>query len=155
MSLKVNSAETRPGVFTVSPIGTLDANSYTILETTVDLILKESPDVLIFDMEYLDYINSMGVRVLLKAKKALEKDNGKIIFMHLQRQIKKVFEILNAIPTLQVFSNIQEMDDCKYFQTSRRWMIIWTQCRRKPAKISSFSLIHTQMGPQPIKYSSN
>jgi anti-sigma B factor antagonist len=31
--------------------------------------------------------------------------------MHLQRQIKKVFEILNAIPTLQVFSNIQEMDD--------------------------------------------
>jgi len=111
MALKVNSAETRPGVFTVSPIGTLDANSYTILEATVDLILKESPDVLIFDMEYLDYINSMGVRVLLKAKKVIEKDNGKIIFMHLQRQIKKVFEILNAIPTLQVFSNIQEMDD--------------------------------------------
>jgi len=111
MPLKVNSAETRPGVFTVSPIGSLDANSYTILETTVDLILKESPDVLIFDMEYLDYINSMGVRVLLKAKKALEKSNGKIIFMHLQRQIKKVFEILNALPTLQVFSNIQELDN--------------------------------------------
>jgi hypothetical protein len=96
MALKVNSAETRPGVFTVSPIGSLDGKTYTILETTVDLILKESPDVLIFDMEYLDYINSMGVRIL---------------FMHLQRQIKKVFEILNALPTLQVFSNIQELDD--------------------------------------------
>jgi anti-anti-sigma factor len=111
MSLKVNSAETRPGVFTVSPIGSLDGNTYTILETTVDLILKESPDVLIFDMEYLDYINSMGVRILLKAKKTLDKGSGKIIFMHLQRQIKKVFEILNALPTLQVFSNIQELDD--------------------------------------------
>jgi len=111
MSLKVNSAETRPGVFTVSPIGSLDGNTYMILETTVDLILKESPDVLIFDMQYLDYINSMGVRILLKAKKTLEKDNSKIIFMHLQRQIKKVFEILNAIPTLEVFSNIQELDD--------------------------------------------
>ena len=111
MSLKINSAETRPGVFTISPIGTLDANTYTILEATVDTVLNQSPDVLIFDMEYLDYINSMGVRVLLKAKKALEKGNGKIIFMHLQRQIKKVFEILNALPTLQVFSNIQELDD--------------------------------------------
>ena len=111
MPLKVNSAETRPGVFTVSPIGSLDGNTYATLETTVDAILNESPDVLIFDMEYLDYINSMGVRILLKAKKAMEKDNGKIMFMHLQRQIKKVFEILNALPTLQVFSNIQELDD--------------------------------------------
>ena len=111
MSLKINSAETRPGVFTISPIGTLDANTYTILEATVDTVLNQSPDVLIFDMEYLDYINSMGVRILLKAKKALDKGSGKIIFMHLQRQIKKVFEILNALPTLQVFSNIQELDD--------------------------------------------
>jgi anti-anti-sigma factor len=111
MTLKVNSAETRPGVFTISPIGTLDANTYTILEGTVDMVLNQAPDVLIFDMEFLDYINSMGVRVLLKAKKAIEKDNGKIIFIHLQRQIKKVFEILNALPTLQVFKSIKELDE--------------------------------------------
>jgi anti-sigma B factor antagonist len=111
MSLKVNSAETRPGVFTVSPIGTLDANTYTILEKTVDVVLKQLPDVIIFDLEFLDYINSMGVRVLLKTKKALEKNGGKIMFMHLQPQIKKVFDILNALPTLQVFASIQEMDE--------------------------------------------
>ena len=118
MALKVNSAETRPGVFTISPIGTLDANSYTILEGTVDAVLNQSPDVLIFDMEYLDYINSMGVRVLLKAKKTIEKDNGKIIFIHLQRQIKKVFEILNALPTLQVFTSIKELDE--YLDTMQK-----------------------------------
>jgi anti-anti-sigma factor len=118
MSLKVNSAETRPGVFTISPIGTLDANSSTVLEGTVDAVLNQSPDVLIFDMEYLDYINSMGVRVLLKAKKAMEKDNGKIIFIRLQRQIKKVFEILNALPTLQVFKSIKELDE--YLDTMQK-----------------------------------
>ena len=111
MSLKVNSAETRPGVFTVSPIGTLDANTYMILEKTVDAILKQLPDVIIFDLEFLDYINSMGVRVLLKTKKALEKNDGKIIFLRLQPQIRKVFNILNALPTLQVFASIQEMDE--------------------------------------------
>lgn len=118
MSLKVNSAETRPGVFTISPIGTLDANSYTVLEGTVDMVLNQAPDVLIFDMEYLDYINSMGVRVLLKAKKAIEKEDGKIIFMHLQRQIKKVFEILNALPSLQVFKSVQELD--QYLDTMQK-----------------------------------
>lgn len=118
MSLKVNSAETRPGVYTISPIGTLDANSYTILEGTVDIVLNQSPDILIFDMEHLDYINSMGVRVLLKAKKTIEKDNGKIIFMHLQRQIRKVFEILNALPTLQVFTSIKELDE--YLDTMQK-----------------------------------
>jgi len=107
MSLKVNSAETRPGVFTISPIGTLDANSSTVLEGTVDAVLNQSPDVLIFDMEYLDYINSMGVRV-----------NGKIIFIRLQRQIKKVFEILNALPTLQVFKSIKELDE--YLDTMQK-----------------------------------
>jgi anti-sigma B factor antagonist len=111
MSLKVNSAETRPGVFTVSPIGTLDANTYMILEKTVEAVLKQLPDVIIFDMQFLDYINSMGVRVLLKTKKALEKDGSKIMFMHLQPQIKKVFDILNALPTLQVFASIREMDE--------------------------------------------
>jgi anti-anti-sigma factor len=111
MALKVNSAETRPGVFTVSPIGTLDGNTYTVLEGTVEVVLKQLPDVIIFDMEFLDYINSMGVRVLLKTKKVLENNDGKIIFMHLQRQIRKVFEILNALPTLQVFSSIEELDE--------------------------------------------
>ena len=69
------------------------------------------PDVIIFDLEFLDYINSMGVRVLLKTKKALEKNGGKIMFMNLQPQIKKVFDILNALPTLQVFASIKEMDE--------------------------------------------
>ena len=111
MPLKVNSAETRPGVFTVSPIGNLDANTYEILQKPVESILKQSPDVIIFDLEYLDYISSAGVRVLLKTKKVLEGNNGKIMFIHLQPQIKKVFDIINALPTLQVFTSIRELDD--------------------------------------------
>jgi anti-sigma B factor antagonist len=118
MALKVNSAETRPGVFNISPIGTLDANTYTVLEKTVDVILKQEPDVIVFDLEFLDYINSMGVRVLLKTKKALEKSGGKIMFVRLQPQIRKVFDILNALPTLQVFASIQEMDE--YLDTMQK-----------------------------------
>ena len=118
MSLKVNSAETRPGVFTVSPIGSLDGNTYKVLEGTVETVLKQLPDVIIFDLEFLDYINSMGVRVLLKTKKEMKKRAGKVAFMKLQPQIKKVFDILNALPTMQVFASMEEMD--KYLDAMQK-----------------------------------
>ena len=111
MALKVTSAEKRPGVITVSPIGSMDTNTYMILEEKVDSILQVNPDLIIFDMENLDYINSMGIRVLLKTKKAQKERDGKIVFMNLKPQIKKVFDILKALPSLQVFASIEELDN--------------------------------------------
>jgi len=34
-----------------------------------------------------------------------------MVFMNLQPQIKKVFDILQAIPTLKVFASIEELDN--------------------------------------------
>ncbi len=110
MPLKVKSNSKRPGVIVVSPIGSINANTYAILEAKVDNILKTPPDVIIFDMEFVDYISSTGIRVLLKTKKTLKETNGRMVFMNLQPQIKKVFDILKAIPTLKVFANIRELD---------------------------------------------
>ncbi len=111
MALKVNTAVRRPGIFTVAPIGSIDAAGYATFQEKVTSVLNQSPDVVIFDMEYADYINSMGIRVLVKTKKAMKKSGGKIMFINLQPQIKKVFEILNALPSLKVFASIQELDD--------------------------------------------
>jgi len=70
MPLKVTSTQRRPGVVVVSPIGSIDGNSSSMLDEKIDQILKQAPNVIIFDMEFLDYINSSGIRVLLKTKKA-------------------------------------------------------------------------------------
>ena len=45
-----------------------------------------------------------------QTKKALKATNGRIVFINLQPQIQKVFDILKAIPSLKVFANIQELD---------------------------------------------
>jgi len=111
MSLKVTSTQTRPGIITISPIGSIDTRTYSILEEEVDSVLTENPDVIIFDMEFLDYINSMGVRVLLKARKQMNKSNGKVVFMKLQPQIQKVFDVLKALPSMRVFASIKELDN--------------------------------------------
>jgi anti-anti-sigma factor len=110
MPLKVKSTSKRPGVMVVSPIGSINAATYGILEEKVDKILNNPPDVIIFDMEFADYISSTGIRVLLKTKKTMKAANGRMVFMNLQPQIQKVFDILKAIPSLKVFASIQELD---------------------------------------------
>ena len=51
-------------------------------------------------------------------KKAMQKCGGKVLFTHLQPQIKKVFDILNALPSLQVFTSIEELDN--YLDTMQK-----------------------------------
>ena len=111
MPLKVKSTARGPGVNIISPIGSIDAHTYSVLDEKVDEILKQQPDVIIFDMEFADYISSTGIRVLLKTKKALKETDGRMVFMNLQPQIQKVFDILKAIPTLKVFASIEELDN--------------------------------------------
>lgn len=111
MTLSVTSKQKMDGVYMISPAGRLDTNSYQGLEERVDLVLQEKPHTLIFDMATLDYISSMGVRVIAKAQKAMKKYDGKVILFNLQPQIQKVFDIIKALPAQQVFSNMNELDD--------------------------------------------
>lgn len=118
MPLKVKSTTRRPGVVVVSPIGSIDANTFSIFDSKMDDVLLQKPDVIIFDMEFADYISSSGIRVLLKTKKALKQTAGRMVFVKLQPQIQKVFDILKAIPTLKVFTSIEELD--KYLDTMQK-----------------------------------
>jgi anti-sigma B factor antagonist len=111
MALEVNTAIRSPGIFVVTPIGSIDGTDQGMLEEKIDSVLKQNPEVIIFDMERADYLNSMGIRVLVKTKNAMKQRGGKIAFINLQPQIKKVFDILNALPAFKVFANLQEFDD--------------------------------------------
>jgi anti-sigma B factor antagonist len=118
MPLKVKSTTRGQGVIVVSPIGSIDANTFSIFDSKMDDVLIQKPDVIIFDMEFADYISSSGIRVLLKTKKVLKQTAGRMVFVKLQPQIQKVFDILKAIPTLKVFTSIEELD--KYLDTMQK-----------------------------------
>ena len=111
MALEVNTATRSPGIFVVSPIGSIDGTDHGMLQEKIESVLKQNPDVIIFDMEHADYINSMGIRVLVKTKNAMKPRGGKIAFINLQPRIRKVFDIINAMPAFKVFANLQEFDD--------------------------------------------
>ena len=111
MSLKVTSNEKSAGVFVISPIGSLDTNTYHTLENRIKIIFEGHPKLIIFDMQDLDYISSMGVRVILQAQKEMKKRDGVFKMMNLKTQVQKVFEIIYSLPSDQVFGSREEMDD--------------------------------------------
>jgi anti-anti-sigma regulatory factor len=48
--------------------------------------------------------------VVFKAKKALKEINASFMMANLKPQIKKVFDIINALPDIRVFKSLEEMD---------------------------------------------
>jgi anti-anti-sigma factor len=111
MPLTVTSEQKALGAYVVSPAGQINGSTYRVLEDELDTLLASAPTLIALDLAAVDYLSSAGIRVILKTKKALAANGGKLVFMHLQPQIKKVFEIIEALPSMRVFKNIQEMDE--------------------------------------------
>jgi len=112
MPLDVTSEEREPGILIIYPVGSVDSSTHDILQGYVDsLISDKSPRVVIFDMDGVIFISSMGVRVVLKTGKMMKERGGKLLMLNLRPQIKTVFDIIRALPQERIFSNIQELDD--------------------------------------------
>jgi anti-anti-sigma factor len=111
MELTVNVEQKAQGAYAVFPIGSLNSNTFMVLEERIKTVLEKSPTLIVLDLKDLEYLSSAGMRVILKTRDAMKKINGKLVFMHLQPQIRKVFDIINALPSMQVFKSIEELDE--------------------------------------------
>jgi len=121
MDLSVSTKKQTPNFFIVSLKGSLDTNTHTLLQSEIDKVLNEKPETITLDMEQLDYISSAGVRVVLKTRNALKEYDGKLFLLHMKPQINKVFDIINALPLMKVFTSIQELDE--YLDTMQKKVI--------------------------------
>ncbi len=110
MSLTVTVQEREVGVFTVSPAGSLDSNTCAVLEKRLELLEQGNPRVIVLDLKELTYISSAGVRIILVLSKTMKEKGGTLTLSHLQPQIRKVFEIIQALPSWNVFESVEELD---------------------------------------------
>ena len=110
MTLLVSVHPKALGAYAVALSGEIDGRTFSILENKLDQLLEEKPTLIALDMAEVTYLSSVGIRVILKTRKALAANAGKLVFMNLQPQIKKVFEIINALPSMRVFKDLREMD---------------------------------------------
>lgn len=91
--------------------GRLDTITAPDLEAELDQLVNEAIQLIIFDMTDLEYISSAGLRVIFKATKAMKAKGGKAGILKMQPQIKKVFDIIKALPDVPIFKNDAEMDE--------------------------------------------
>jgi anti-anti-sigma factor len=110
MALQIGSLEKKPGFFELSLAGRLDSVTYADLEKRIDLLMTVPVQAIVLDLGLLEYISSMGLRVILKTRKDLKAKNGVLMVTNMQPQIKKVFAIANAIPDDAIFASVDEAD---------------------------------------------
>lgn len=105
------TVHTQPeGRVRVSLNGRLDTQTYVLCEQRLEPLLTPATRVLLFDMAGLDYLSSMGLRVLLKTTKTLAAHGGKCMLTRLQPSIRAVIDIANALPAQNIFASVEEAD---------------------------------------------
>ncbi|MBL1209457.1 STAS domain-containing protein [Geminocystis sp. GBBB08] len=109
MKLKIQTKFT--GLTTMYLIldGELDTNTASDLD---QLIIKLDNRItnLVFDLQKLNFISSAGLRIFAKARKIMKSRQGQICFINLTPQVKKVFNIVKAVPISEVFQSTEELD---------------------------------------------
>jgi sigma-B regulation protein RsbU (phosphoserine phosphatase) len=112
MSLQVRIDAAVATRVVVHPIGKLDAVTSQEFDRALDSVLAQVPrgGTLVIDLADLEYVSSAGLRSLFRARKTMRAKGGFSLLVHAQPQVRKVFEIVKAVPVHEVFSSVEELD---------------------------------------------
>ena len=109
MSLKIAVEGSNPP--TIALAGRLDTHTAPELDKTLDGVLaKTGITRLVFEVSQLEYLSSAGIRCFIRARKAIEPNGGRVAIVNPQPAVRKVLDIVKAIPTGGIFSSVAELD---------------------------------------------
>lgn len=92
-------------------IGELDSAGLAVADKALTAALARKPRALVLDLAGLTFLNSTGYGLLVTTRKNLEKASGVCFFTNLSPSIRRVFEIMQALPAQHVFRSVAELDD--------------------------------------------
>lgn len=99
-----------PGSMTVQVEGRVDGETCQEFDRMVRPLADKRITRVLIDMAKCHYVSSAGIRSFFDLRKSVQHRQGVVSFVKLQPQIKKVFEIVKALPLECVFSNVEEAD---------------------------------------------
>lgn len=85
---------------TLTLTGRLDTSTAPELEAELDRLLPDTTS-LIFEMQGLEYISSAGLRMILKAQKAMNR-KGSMKLLHVPESVMEVFDITGFVDFLTI-----------------------------------------------------
>ena len=93
MAIKVKISRKKAGHFAITVEGRLDSETAPQCEAEIKHLLTSATKRLTFDLKRLDYISSMGLRVIIGAMKAIARQKGRVVVRNAQPPIAKVLDI--------------------------------------------------------------
>ncbi|MFH1846930.1 MAG: STAS domain-containing protein [Candidatus Omnitrophota bacterium] len=111
MTLITEIKEQQDGVYVVKPAGNLDSDTYLSFEDKIKSLLEPSTKVLIMDLSKLKYISSIGLGLIFKTRKTIEGNSGTFILTSIPLHIKKIFDVVKALPKEPIFGSMKEVDE--------------------------------------------
>lgn len=88
--------------------GRLDATSSPNLEKELLALLDAGEKDYVADLAGLEYISSVGLRVLLMAAKKAKSAGGKVVLSSLNDHVHEVFEIAGFTAIFPIYSSLDE-----------------------------------------------
>jgi anti-anti-sigma factor len=97
---------------TLKLVGRLDTDTAPQLDGELNKVLgRKDIKRLVFDLSGLDYLSSAGIRCFVRARKAVEPGGGTVAIVNPQPGVRKVLDIVKAIPAKGIFANVAELDE--------------------------------------------
>jgi anti-anti-sigma factor len=104
------SSQRLADVFVAAPVGQIDHPNAQQLQLALAPVLADaalSKSALVFDFAGVEYISSVGLRVLLMAAKQVRAHNARIAVAALQPVVKEIFDIARFNHVLEVFTSVR------------------------------------------------
>ena len=110
LGLRVHSSEDRVAIFLIHLVGSINTITSPILKKEIQRILGSNPEIIIIDINQVNYINFRGLRVILKTILEMNLRNGKVCLTNLQPQVKEMFGIMYGILPKWVFEGRKQLE---------------------------------------------
>ncbi len=110
MSLKITVEEKQNRVYRIWLQGRLDGQTHELARRELAPVLDAKPRAVMIDLAGIEYISSMGLRVLLEARKRVVEDGGHLTIAHPQPQIEQVLEVADILPKTDIFKSVEGAD---------------------------------------------
>jgi anti-sigma B factor antagonist len=88
--------------------GRLDSNTSQGFEKKLFQAISDGAKNMIVDFKDIDYISSVGLRVIIKAFKALQRADGRIMLCSMQDYIRELFEITGIDVFVPIVASIDD-----------------------------------------------
>ena len=94
----------------LTPIGRVDNSTTDGLKAGLDTYIasRAGGNRLVLDFSKVDYISSVGLRVLMLAGKEIREQGGSIVVAALQPVVREIFEISRFNLVFQCFGSVRE-----------------------------------------------